>query len=906
MYSRLLVLTSLLLSTTAAFAQNVRVAGTVRNDKNEPLAGVSIKGTQGGTSSNTDGSFILTLSKGTKHSIHFTAVGYAPRTVEGFDPAGGSDLNVVLETASQSLTGVTVTGARAPRRETVNALIAYQKNTGTVAQVISAETIRRSPDKNTGEVLRRVPGTSILEGKYLVVRGLADRYNQTMLNGVLLSSTEPDRKTFSYDIFPATMLDNMIINKAFIPELPGEWAGGLVQINTRDIPANGFLTVQAGTGFNTQTIGRDFYSYKGGRLDFLGVDDGFRAIPTALPTKSALAAAPSGEQAAFGRRFANIWTAEKIALLPNHSAQVAGGFNTRLLGKRLGGSIALTYNRSFRRVPFSNRFIANEAGDVNFTYESARYSQDVLAGALAYVTERTGEDFLLGSGYGQKLAATELALRQNVFFNTQLQGDHAFGNANGLKLRWWGGFNILDQYIPDQRRMQYVEETPGGAWLALLGGGNSQKSGSRFFSMLSDYNYTAGGDLSKTFDAFGQKQTVKAGYLLQMKDRLFDARPFFYGISDGTRNPNTLLALPAGAIFAPERVTGLAEAISFGELQSPNYRYLANTILNAGFLQFDNAFSDKLRAVWGVRYEDFDQVVGTMKASDPRHVRSVVGDWLPGLNLTYKLNGRTNIRLSGSQTVIRPEFRELSNFAFYDFELGATVLGNSKLQRTKVSNADLRWELYPRAGELFTVGVFYKYFRNPIETYFNNLGAGSSATFNFANMEKAESYGVELEARKKLDFVSGLRNFTLTSNLSYIYNRVKGVNVNRPMQGQSPYLVNLGLQYDLEQAGFSSTLLFNRIGRRILYVGNLNQSVGASGIPDIWEHPRSLLDLQVAKKVLRGKGELRLSVSDVLNQPAIFYHNLDKNKQFNAGADVPAIRRSYGSNVSVTFNYAIR
>ncbi|GAA4317724.1 outer membrane beta-barrel protein [Flaviaesturariibacter amylovorans] len=928
MYSRLLVLCSLLLLQTVALAQNIRVGGTVRNDKNEPLAGVSIKATTTGTTSATDGSFILTLSKGTKHTITFTAVGYSAGTITDYDPASGTDLNMVLQTSSQALAGVTVSGSRAPRRETVNALIAYQKNTSTVAQVISAETIRRSPDKNTGEVLRRVPGTSILEGKYLVVRGLADRYNQTMLNGVLLSSTEPDRKTFSYDIFPATMLDNMIINKAFVPELPGEWAGGLVQINTRDIPANGFLNVQVGTGFNTGTIGRDFYSYKGGRLDFLGIDDGFRAIPAALPTKGALAGSSPEQLASFGRQFANIWTAEQVALLPNHSAQVAGGFNTRLFGKRLGGTIALTYNRSFRRVPFSNRFIANEAGDVNFTYESERYSQDVLAGAMAnftlqlssrhkisvrnllnvnsskYVTERTGQDFLLGSGEGQNLRATELALRQNVFFNTQLQGDHAFGSANGLKLRWYGGFNILDQYIPDQRRLQYIEETPGGAWVALIGGGNSQKSGSRFFSMLSDYNYTAGGDISKTFDLFGQKQTVKAGYMLQIKDRLFDSRPFYYGVD---RDPSgQAIRRTADQIFAPQYITNQDGGIVFGELQSPNYRYMANTILNAGFIQFDNAFSDKLRAVWGVRYENFDQLVGSPRRSDPRHVHSVVGDWLPGVNLTYKLDGRTNIRLSGSQTVIRPEFRELSNFAFYDFELGATVLGNPKLQRTKVTNADLRYELYPRAGELFTVGVFYKYFSNPIETYFNNLGAGSSATFNFANMSKANSYGAEIELRKKLDFARGLSNFTLTSNLSYIYNRVEGVNVDRPMQGQSPYLVNVGLQYDHERTGFSSTLLFNRIGRRILYVGNLNQSVGASGIPDIWENPRSLLDLQVSKKVLKGKGEIRLNLSDVLNQPAIFYHDLDKNKKFNTGADVQAIRRSYGTNVSVTFNYAIR
>jgi outer membrane receptor for ferrienterochelin and colicin len=196
-----------------------------------------------------------------------------------------NELNVVLTVAAKDLAGVTVTSRSSARRESVNSLIAYQKNTNTVASVISAEAIRRSPDRNIGQVLKRVPGTSVQEGKYLVVRGLSDRYNQAMLNGILLSSTEPDRKTFSFDLFPAPMVDNIIINKAFVPELPGEWAGGLVQVQTKEIPVADFLNVQIGTGFNSQTVGEDFYQYKGGKLDWLGVEDGTRALPIIFPLK---------------------------------------------------------------------------------------------------------------------------------------------------------------------------------------------------------------------------------------------------------------------------------------------------------------------------------------------------------------------------------------------------------------------------------------------------------------------------------------------------------------------------------------------------------------------------------------------------------------------------------------------
>ncbi|RYY41755.1 MAG: TonB-dependent receptor [Chitinophagaceae bacterium] len=910
-------------------AQTARVAGKVVNDKNEPLAGITIQVEGGaGTSSAGDGTFLLSLAAGKTYTLTITGVGYATKTITDFNPAKEPELTVSLETAARNLEGVVVSGTSNRRRESISSMIAVQKNSSTVAQVVSAEAIRRSPDKNTGEVLRRVPGTSILEGKYLVVRGLADRYNQTMLNGVLLSSTEPDRKTFAYDIFPANLLDNMIINKAFVPELPGEWAGGLVQINTKEIPANNFFNAQVGTGFNSQTVGKPFYSYKGGALDWLGIDNGYRAIPDALGSKHAFAANSQQEQALVGRQFRNNWTPTSMAVLPNQSLQLNGGFNSRLFGKRFGALLSLTYNRAYRRNDYQNTFVSNVQGDKDFFYENSKYNQDVLAGGMAnftlqlnnnhkiavrnvlnvnsnkYVIERSGQDYILGGGTAQAIQATELGLKQNVFFNTQVQGDHNFFGRNGVKVQWRGGFNILDQYIPDQRRLQYIEETAGSRnFVALIGGGNSQKSGSRFFSMLSDYIYNAGGDVSKSFRWKEQNQTIKAGYLLQVKDRLFDSRPFFYQIQ---RDPSgRLVRLGPDAIFAPGNITGADGGVVFGELEGIQYRYLANSILNAAYVQFDNAFGDKLRAVWGVRFENFDQLVGSTRASDPRFVHTEVRDWLPGVNFTYKLNNRTNLRLSGSQTVVRPEFRELSPFAFYDFELGATVVGNKTLQRTKITNADLRYELYPRSGELITFGVFYKYFSNPIELYFNTSGAGSSNTFNFANVDHAEGYGLEFEARKKLDFANALRNFTVTTNLSYIYNRVRGAHLDRPMQGQSPYLLNFGLQYDLEKYGITSTVLFNQIGRRILFVGNLQQSTGV-GVPEIWENPRSLLDFQVGKKVLKGKGEVRINISDILNQPAVFYHDLDDNGHFNSNRDVQAIRRTYGTGFGVSFNYAIR
>lgn len=921
--TRLCTLLFLVLISLSAFAQNVKISGKIVNEKNEPLAGVSIKTHTGaGTTSTVDGNFSLSLATGIKYEIVFSAVGYATKTIEDVEVTSGgvNELNVVLQTEAKDMNTVVVAARSSARRETVNSLIAYQKNTNTVASVISAEAIRRSPDRNTGEVLKRVPGTSIQEGKYLVVRGLSDRYNQAMLNGILLSSTEPDRKTFSFDLFPAPMIDNIIMNKAFVPELPGEWAGGLVQVQTKEIPSSNFLTVQVGTGFNSQTIGRDFYRYKGGKLDWLGVEDGTRDLPANIPTKSKFAKLDQEQLNEYGKQFRNVWNATPGNAPLNASFQLNGGYSGTLFKKKFGGVLALVYNQSNRRLAFDNAVIANADGTYDLFYNNERYSRDVLAGALGnislqlnshnrisfknilnvnssdFVIDRTGRDYILGPGQGDAVRAQELGFRQNTFFNTQLVGEHNLPKLQ-TRLKWYGGFNILDQYIPDQRRLFYTQDAndPSAPFYALLGGGSSQKSGSIFYSFLNDYIYNVGGDVSKSFDWLGNKQTIKAGYLFQVKDRLFNSRPFFINTLS-----NEIRRLPPDQIFAPENFGTGANSVQFGELTGKAYRYLANSILNAGYLQFDNQLGNDLRLIWGVRVEDFDQLIGSVKTSDERHVRTRVTDFLPGVNLTYKPNEKTNLRLSGSQTIVRPEFRELSPFAFYDFELNAQVVGNNKVRRTKITNLDLRYEVYPRGGELVTVGVFYKYFKDPLEYYFNRTGPATN-TFNVSNSNEATGYGAEFEFRKKLDFITkGLQNFTVTGNLSYIYSRVNDtVALSRPLQGQSPYLVNLGLQYDLEKIGFSSTLLFNQIGRRILFVGN-------EAVPDIWEHPRPLVDLQLAKKVLQKRGEVKINVSDILNRRAYFYHDLDFNDKFNkTSKDVLAISRNYGTNYSVSFSYIL-
>ncbi|MGB4844190.1 MAG: carboxypeptidase-like regulatory domain-containing protein, partial [Ferruginibacter sp.] len=625
---------------SGAFAQTGKIEGKVSDlTTGNVVSGVSVSidGDKTVASTSIDGYFVITVEAGKKYTIKLTSVGYQTKEITDVEVKAGevTDLYIFIEKATKTEDAVVVRASS--RKETAAALISYQRNAPVVAQVISAEAIKRSPDKNTGEVLKRVPGASLQEGKYLVVRGLADRYNQTMMNGVLLSSTEPDRKTFSFDILPSNIIDNIIINKSFIPELPGEWAGGLIQVNTKDVPARNFLNVQIGTGFNTQTIGSEFYDYRGGSTDFLGFDDGTRGLPANMPTKTEFANLTQEEKTAYASGFENVWTADKKSstFTPalNQSIAISGGFKTNV-GKRnkLAAVLAVNYNRSNRRIVSQNQIntFQNNVADLSFNYFNKKYSQDVLAGALAnitlqlgnnskisfknllnvntsnYITLREGKDYDGASNVvsGDNIRATELAFKANTFFNTQLSGEHNI-KKYGAKLNWFGSFNILDQYIPDQRRLQFLQDDsndPSSPYRAAIGASNaSQKSGSRYYGFLNDYVYTVDGDLSKDFELGKLTQSVKTGYFFQVKDRLFDSRPFAIYLPIENRN---LRSLPADQLFAAGNFgNGSDNKFAFNELSGSSYRYIANSILNAGFLQFDNQITQKIRVVLGLRIE---------------------------------------------------------------------------------------------------------------------------------------------------------------------------------------------------------------------------------------------------------------------------------------------------------------
>jgi len=901
-------------------AQKAKITGKITSVKNESLIGVSLTLKSDKTQvakTDIEGRYSFTIDVAKAYTLDLTYVGYKNKTVNEIKATTIGEevvIDVLLEENNAKLADVVVSANRSANKgATDNALIAFQKNTNTVASVISAETIKRSPDRNTAEILKRTPGASIQEGKYIIVRGLADRYNQAMLNGILLTSTEPDRKTFSFDLFPSQIIDNIIINKAFVPELPGEWAGGLIQVNTKDIPSKNFFNVQLGTSANSLITGKEFLKDKGGKTDWYGIDDGTRAFPAGYTTKSNFDTSSMAAKTALGKSMSSSWAPMSTTAKPNVSVQMNGGFAGTLWGKKIGGMFGVSYANANRfQDNFNNQ---NQLSNTGFSpyveLKDKKYINDINMGAIAglsiflnplnkisykaIVNVKTSNVFTQRAGTvydrQQLVKGNEFSFDQNTFFTNQLNGEHSLSQK--LKFNWYGAFNILDSYSPDQRRILYTKNMTGNdPYVLNISNTLSQQSGSRVFKTLSDYIYTGGGDLTLKV----KQQTIKAGYMIQVKDRLYDAQLF--AITMPIDNA-ALRLLPAESAFQPNNFgNGYDNKFAFNSIQNRNFRYLANTILNAGFVQFDNKLSEALRIVWGLRVENFDQLVGSVKQWDPRHTYSKVTDYLPGVNATIKLGQKSNLRITGSQTVIRPELRELSKLTIYDFELNASVSGNPSLKRTKITNTDFRYEYYPAAGEMFTAGIFYKNFENPIESiYFE--GSGGSSLFTYQNVAKATAFGFEIEGRKKLN-----KRFTLQANGSYINSKIDdaALNINRSLQGQSPYLINAGLLYDILEKGFNMTALVNQVGKRIYLVGDIQAGAGS---PDVYENPRALVDFQVSKKFSNNKAEIKLTISDLLNQRQIFYQNNNSNTGYDAATDGLRFSRKFGTTYGITINYSL-
>ena len=402
--NRILLLLSALLFSTAALAQSAKLTGTVvdgSTGETMPGAQILVEGTSLTTLTNFDGLYSLSLAPGT-YTIVVKSFGFANKASSGVVVRAGAEasLNITMELSKgESLEEVTITASAV--RENVNALLIQQKSLSSVSDGISSETIRRTPDRNTGDVLKRVSGASIQDNKFAIVRGLNDRYNAAYLNGAPLPSTESDRKAFAFDVFPAALLDNLVIVKTASADLPGEFAGGVIQVNTKSFPGKAFQEFSFTSGYNSITTFRDRLDYQGSSTDWLGLDNGARALPKGMPTSNQMFLLNSAERVQVANKFQNDWGLQNKMFMPAFSMQYSGGSSKELGSKRLGFIYALTYNQSNQYNTTRRQSWQNEVGLPGESLMESdllddNYVVNTLAGALANLTYSMGPNTTIG------------------------------------------------------------------------------------------------------------------------------------------------------------------------------------------------------------------------------------------------------------------------------------------------------------------------------------------------------------------------------------------------------------------------------------------------------------------------------------------------------------------------------
>ena len=914
----------LLFTCLGVSAQTAVLSGKVMNERNEPIPAVSIgtKENVKGTSTNIEGRWTLNLVTGTKYTIVASAVGYQTKEISDVEISATSnpELDIVLEIAAKNLTDVVVRST-SRRQESTNALLSFQKNNTALSSGVAADFIRRTPDRNTGEVLKRVSGTSIQDNKFVVVRGLSDRYNQALLNSAPLPSSEPDKKAFSFDIIPSSMIDNVIINKTATPDLPGEFAGGLVQINTRDIPIRNVLSVNFSLGYNSQSTFKDFTTNERNNTDFLGFDDGTRNLPASLPSKEVYRSLGDAEKIAITKDFkGDVYSEKTVKAAPITTLGLTWSNVKKFKNNANFGTVVSFYHRKSQviygdvergryeqvRTPIftgseiQNRYAVNGGGLVNLSYVKGKTKISFRNIFNQLYEDNYINRTLNNTGRLQMVSLRSSFLNQRSLYSGQLEGEHQL-TKKGIKFSWNGNFSYNFKSQPDFRTAQYVQSTSGNLTPYEIDEDDTR----RFFSKLKDYSTGFGGSFIVPFTLANNKQIFKAGGSSFLRFRDFNARVFRYRAAGN----NTDQKIPFDKAFLPANIN--SNGLVLEEQTQNTDKYFGISALNTGYLMMDNKIGNKLRLIWGARTEFFEQFLTSRDLSLKRVITNTEKwDVLPSANLTYSINVKHQIRAAASKTVARPEFREIAPFQFFDYEQIFGISGDPNLKRTSITNADLRYEFYPKPGEVISLGVLYKKFKDPIELRMDPGSNGDRWLFAYTNIASANLVGVEADVRKELGFINEkLKNITFIGNATILDSKVTvttqgatgaKTEADRPLYGQSPYLINAGFQYS--DSRWSSTLLYNRIGPRLYVVGD---PTGA-GFYDIYEKPRNLLDFQISRKVLTGRGEWKLSVSDIFNNKYAFYDNPSSKAAYDF-AQGDRINYSYrpGTTITVGFNYDI-
>lgn len=930
----IIVLGLLSAASMPTWAQQIK--GVVIDQKSkETLIGavVTVDGTNVKAITNIDGNFLIDgMKKDKTYTLYINYVGYKTQKIDGVQ-AKDADQVIALQPDEQQLKEVTVTAVE--RRNTDAAMIQVAKNSPVIVSNVSAQEISRTQDTNAGEVIRRVPGVSLIDDKFVMVRGLSQRYNNVWVNGGAVPSSEADSRAFSFDIIPSSQIDNLTIVKSPTAEYPADYSGGFIIVNTKEIPAENSFNIAVGGNWNTSSAFQNFSYSKGSGTDFLGFDNGLRSlnggIHAALNPQLNANGKPVGDYATslLGNGLNNDWLVKNRK--PLGDLKLAASLNQRWMlgGRTLGMLAALNYTNEYRTYEnMENNLygIYDAANDKpNYLRHSVddQYNNNVRLGAMlnfTFLSKDGNHKYQLKNIFNQLATSrytwrdgvsaqsnlersAEYYYRSRTTYNGQLTGKHTFTSD---ALDWSIGYAYANRHLPDRRRYLIDDALESGVY--ALSTGNDI---SREWTQLDEHILSLGVNDKHHFKFGNFEPNLQVGAYGEYRSREYQTRNFIYNWNVSDNNmPSDFRHSDIPTLLSSEANMGYDKLYLLEEKQMRN-NYRGHNTLGAGYLALSLPFG-KLGIHAGVRFEhnDMELISNSRdyeKSESSRHYKT--DDVFPSLNTTYKINDQHQVRLSYGRSINRPEFREVSSSVYYDFDLASNVQGNTELKNCYVDNLDLRYEWYPSRGELISLAVFYKHFDSPIEWTYTVAG-GTDLIYSYKNAKSANNYGVELDIRKNLGFI-GLKDFSWSFNGALIKSKVqfeKGAKEeDRPMQGQSPYLINTGIFYKNAPLKMDIALLYNRIGKRIIGVGRSEGSTGDdsnSRVPHSYEMPRNTIDFSLAKKFGEHL-ELKLNVRDLLAEKIYYKQFADVTYSDGSKKEVEEIARCYkpGRNIGLQAIY---
>lgn len=832
-----------------------------------------------------DGRYTVQLTPGS-YTLKFTGANHMESSVTDIVVKENEvvDASTVLQQVG-AVTTVDVNEKIGAIESNAESILTERKLSAVVSDSISKDDIKKGTASDAAGVLEKVTGVSIVDNGFVFVRGLGERYSSTMLNNAIIPTTEPERRVVPLDLFPANLIDNIKVLKSYSPDLPGEFSGGLVQMNTVEFPTQKILQASVNYGFNTQSTFKRFNSYQGTRGDFWGFGKGSRELPSNIPTDDRLFVGryTDAEFQQFGRSFpVDYEPTVQESSRPQQTYSLVGG-NT--YGK-LGVIGAFTFSNQQSLTPQLQRFLVNSGGgqatlfsvydDFNVDNESARMAgvlnlayrltpstKLVFRNTLTRDSDKEVRQFEgLNGSIGNDVQDTRFRYVERTLFSSSLEGDHAFAKLKNSVFHWQFTYSNSLRDEPDLRQTIRGREPGTNNPFTYL---NLGDSGFRFFNNLNDKIYEPQADWSVPFFKGKFSGMVKAGFRGTIRRRDFGSRRFrFVPVRVQTLN----LTLPTNQILSRDNIR--PDGFVSREVTRATDTYQAEMDVYGVFGMVDLNLGPKWRLVAGVRMEDASISVETLDAlvpnAGPVFARLANRDALPGFNLIYALGRRQNLRGGYSRTVNRPDFRELSPFEFTNIVGGYSTVGNPNLQRALIDNFDFRYEFFPGGNQVMAVSYFYKRFTNPIEQTYRPTA--SELRQSFINVDGAKNQGLELEFRQDLRrYSKRLRDFAFQSNFTFVDSDViipidrfpQLTSRNRPLVGQSRFILNGIVEWAKPELRSSARFYTNSVSRRLTDIGTFD-------LPDIAQERNTFLDFVYQFDIREGgKWNLRFSAENMTN-----------------------------------------